>query len=382
MAKFIDQYFPPAAGAKRKRPGHDTATQPQQPFGALSPLVQSLPFPPATLGDSPLTSGGTGLRPDGLNPTWMFDGIQTALPTLQPTPQPHSTSRSHPLTAKGRGKQRAVRMDDVVGQADFSSNSSGSIRSLPLSREGSVFSANSQNRVFQAGSTKLWHSQGRSVTSLSIEHIEVRRNDRVSGEGIAIVCRTDSGQDVIDDLWMASAGTNSTPFIENSEIAKEYRQRDPNVKFVVAFAPNPKHHPQYSFSTKEDCWDFMQAITDKILCASIDVESIKSACTHGNSVESSCQTLQIWDDAIFSVRTVRFFRNKNESAKPRIVEVNVNCFRCPDDGKRTRKLTVWLRDALESSTKDMKYLKLIFSTADGEEEFLQMLGFGIPSMSI
>ncbi|KAF2429321.1 hypothetical protein EJ08DRAFT_680069 [Tothia fuscella] len=386
MARFIDQYFPPAAGAKRKRAGHEQAKNPTQPFGALSPLIQSLPFPPGGLSGSPCVPTAMNQvpsAPSNLDPTWQFNGFQTALPSFQPPPeaQLEPPPRPQPLTARGKGKQRAARIEDVVG--DLSSSSSGSIRSLPLSsREGSVYSANSQRRVFQTGSTRLWHTQGRSIKSFTIEHIEIRRNDRVSGEGIAVVCRTESGQDVVDDLWMASSGMNSTPFIENSDIANEYQRREKSAKFVVSFAPNPKHHPQYSFSTKEDCWDFVQAITDKILLASIDVESIKSACTHGNSVETSCQTVQIWDDSMFSLRTVRFFRNKNENAQPRIVELNVNEFRCPDDGKRSGKLTVWLRDALEGPGKDLKYLKIVFSSGDQEEEFLQLVGFGIPNMSL
>jgi hypothetical protein len=223
------------------------------------------------------------------------------------------------------------------------------------------------------------------MQQLPIDHIEIRRVERSGGEGIVIACRTESGQEVIDDLWIPQAGTNSNPFLENSDIVTTFRQRDKNANFVICFAPNPSTHPQYSFATKADCWDFMQAIVDKTLCASLDVESIKSACTHGNSVESGCETLQIWEDPVFTIRTVKFFRNKNLYAKPRIVELNVNCFRFPDNlDRRTGKLIVQFRDGLDvtSPTKEMRYLKIAFGHPDLEEEFLQQAGFGIPPMAI
>jgi hypothetical protein len=218
-----------------------------------------------------------------------------------------------------------------------------------------------------------------------IDHIEIRRVERPGAEGVIIACRTESGQEVLDDLWIPQDGMNSSPFLENSDVASTFRQRDKNANFVVCFAPNTSVHPQYSFTNKEDCWDFMQAIADKTLCASIDVESIKSACTHGNSVESGCETLQVWEDPIFTLRTVKFFRNKNLYAKPRLVEFNVNCFRFPDNlEKRTGKLIVNFRDSIDgtSPTKEMRYLKIAFRNLDSEEEFLQQVGFGIPPMAI
>jgi hypothetical protein len=430
MDRFVAQYYPAAAGAKRKRAvaNQPSASSPE-PLKALSPLL-SVPFP-FPLGDDILAGSPMATPARLADPTWMFSGLQDALPpgpsptyfqSISQVPSPNFTSPHHvpspnftsnfpssnqipapngtssnqnpsqmfsssnPLPSeRSRGKQRAIRVEDLVSPADNSSSSSGSVRSLPISREGSIFTIQSKNRTFEEGTTKLWHVRGKSMIQLPIEHIEIRRVDRSTGEGIVIACRTESGQEILDDLWMTQTGTNSSPFLENSDIVKTFRHKDKNANFVVCFAPNPSIHPQYSFATKEDCWDFMQAIVDKTLCASVDVESIKSACTHGNSVESGCETLQVWEDPIFAMRTVKFYRNKNLYAKPRLVEFNVNCFRFPDNlEKRTGKLVIYFRDGLdtESPTKEMRYLKLAFGSADLEEEFLQQVGFGIPPMAI
>jgi hypothetical protein len=195
------------------------------------------------------------------------------------------------------------------------------------------------------------------------------------GEAVVIVARTTSGKDIVDNLWTSALGTKSSPFLENAEIVAAFRKRDRNIKYVVRFAPNTDHHARYSFDTREECWDFMEAIMNKKLAASVDVESIKSACTHSNSVESGCETIQVWEDQrIPNKQMVKFFRNKNSSAM-NVVEFDSNSLMAPEKERRTGKLTFVFRDVQEGPTRDMKYLKIAFSTEESKQEFLREAGF-------
>lgn len=375
LDRFVAQYSgSTVAGSKRKRPSKERRRKPDELADTLAAISELLPSPfPCPDEDFAISAPlSPGLIPylDGSNPPWVFDDIRHSLPALP-------EAQSAPACQKAKGKQPMQPVADESGPAGVSSdssNSSGSFRSI-ASREGSIFTVASKNRSFEEGSTKIWIHKGSQLQILPIEHIEVRRLDRIKGQGIVIVSKTQSGQDVLDDLWMPSLGTNSCPFLENAEVASTFQRRDRSANFVVCFAPHPEHHPQYSFSTREDCWDFMQAIADKALCASLDVESIKSACTHGHAAEGGCATIQVWEDDALGMKTIKIFRNKNELAKQKVVEINVNCLRCPKKERGTGKLVVDFRDAKDGLTSEMKYLKIGFSNTDAEEGFLLQVGF-------
>ncbi|TID26858.1 hypothetical protein E2P81_ATG01320 [Venturia nashicola] len=373
--RFLAQYSGSIiAGSKRKRPSRERRKRPEEPTDTLAAISKFLPHPiPSPNVDFAISaSPSPRLFPllNGSHPPWVFDDIRNSLPTL-PGAQPA------PAYEKGRGKQPIQPALDDAGPAGVgsdSSNSSGSFRSM-ASREGSIFTVASRDRAFEEGTTKVWFRKGSQLQILPIQHIEVRRLDRIRGEGIVVVSKTPSGQDVLDDLWMPSLGTNSCPFLENAEVASTFQRRDKSANFVVCFAPHPEHHPQYSFSSRDDCWDFMQAIADKSLCASLDVESIKSACTHGHAAEGGCATIQVWEDDALGLKTIKLFRNKNELAKQKVIDINVNCLRMPKKEKGTGKLVVDFRDSKDGFTSEMKYLKIGFSNADAEEGFLCQVGF-------
>lgn len=376
LDRFVAQYSAPTiAGSKRKRPSRERRRWPDESTDLLAAFTKLLPhpFPSPNVDFAVSASPSPCLIPslDGNNPPWVFDDIRNSLPVL---PGP----RSAPAHEKARGKQPVQPVLDEPGPARFildSSSSSDSFRSM-ASREGSIFTVASKDRTFEEGTTKLWFHKGPQLQILPIKHIEVRRLDRIKGEGIVIVSKTPSGQDVLDDLWMPSQGTNSCPFLENAEVAGTFQRREKSAHFVVCFAPHPEHHPQYSFSSRDDCWDFLQAIADKTLCASLDVESIKSACTHGHAVEGGCKTIQVWEDDALGLKTIKFFRNKNKLAKQKVVEINVNFLRFPKKERGTGKLVVDFRDAKDALTSEMKYLKIGFSNTDAEEGFLHQIGFG------
>jgi hypothetical protein len=375
MDRFVVQYSGSTARPKRKRPSRERRKRPNEPADGLAAISELLPHPfPSPNGDFTISaSPPPGLSPyfDGSSPPWVFDDIRNSLPALP-------GAQFAPTYQKAKGKQPAQPVADTSGPVVVSANSSSSsssFRSMPASREGSISTVASKDRVFDEGTTKLWFQKGPQLQLLPIEHIEVRRINRIKGEGVVIVSKTPSGQEVLDDLWMPSVGTNSSPFLENSVVVSTFRHREQSANFVVCFAPNPEHHPQYSFSTKDDCWDFVQAIADKTLCASLDVESIKSACTHGNAAEGGCETIQVWEDDALGLKTVKFFRNKNKNAKQKVVEVSVNCLRFPKKEKGTGKLVMAFRDAREGPTNEMRYLKIGFSNADAEEGFLYQVGF-------
>jgi hypothetical protein len=370
MDRFVAQYSESTtAGSKRKRPSRERRKGPTESADGLAAISELLPHPfpspNANFTISAFPSPGLSPYLDGSNPPWMFDDFRNSLPVL---------AEPSPTYQKAKGKQPVTNAPGSVGVSENSSSSSSSFQSMPASREGSIFTVASKDRTFEEGTTKMWIRKGGQLQLLPIEHIEVRRIDRIKGQGIVIVSKTSSGQEVLDDLWMPSIGTNSSPFLENSEVVTVFRHREQSANFVVCFAPHPEHHPQYSFSTKDDCWDFMQAIADKILCASLDVESIKSACTHGNAAEGGCETIQVWEDDAIGLKTVKFFRNKNMHAKQKVVEVSVNCLRFPKKERGTGKLVMDFRDSKDGPTNEMRYLKIGFSNSDAEEGFLHQIG--------
>lgn len=374
MDRFVAQYrVPNTAGSKRKRPSRERRKPQNETADGRIPIsgLLPLPFPSPNANLVISASPSPRLTPylGGSSPPWILDDIRNSLPALP-------GAQFATMLPRAKGKQPAIGGSSPTGGSAESSDSSSSFRSMPASREGSIFTVASKDRNFDEGTTKMWFHKGPQLQVLPIDHIEVRRLDRIQGEGVVIVSKTSNGQPVLDDLWMPSLGTNSSPFLENAEVAGAFRHREESANFVVCFAPHPEHHPQYSFSTKDDCWDFMQAIADKTLCASLDVENIKSACTHGNAAEGGCTTIQVWDDDAIGLKTVKCFRNKNTHAKQRVVEINVNCLRVPKKERGTGKLVVEFRDAKDGLTNEMKYLKMGFSNVDAEEGFLHQVGYG------
>jgi hypothetical protein len=266
----------------------------------------------------------------------------------------------------------------------YTDSSSNSIYSR---REGSVISfastASSSTRTYSPDSCKLWYRRGASLNQLSIIHVEVQHLPRNNGTGtgIRLVVKTSDGQRIVDDLWMTGPATNTSPFFENSEIVSTFKKRDAAINYVVHFSPHASFHPQYSFATKEDAFDFMSTITGKTLLCSIDIDSIKSSMTHGNAFEAGCETLQVWDDPMAAMKTsggaktIKFFRNKNASANSRVVEFQVNCLRAPEKERKTGKLVFAFRDMLDGVTRELKYLKIAFGNDPERAEFLKTIGF-------
>jgi hypothetical protein len=130
----------------------------------------------------------------------------------------------------------------------------------------------------------------------------------------------------------------------------------------------------------------MQHVVGRTLCSSVNVSSIKSACTHGNAVESGTETLQIWESmpdelsptspiARARARTVKFFRNKNPGVQQQVVEFDCNALRPPDVDARSGKVSFRFRDVREGVVKDMKYLKIAFSSDEDRIDFLHEVGF-------
>jgi len=372
-----------AAGVKRKR--HDTETS-----NSSRKSLVSAPFPPD---GSPQTSGydspppvyppsSVRLGPSDVpyeHPTWSLDDLIDALPAVP--------------TTRAKGKQRASPDSSPVRDWDGSSSiytpsSSDNTHSSHSSvREGSILSVsvppseNLPGHAFEPGSCKLWYNQGSRLNQLIVINIEIRKQPMPCGNSaITIVLRTDTGQEILDSLWMPQTNSNASPFLEHSEIVAAMRdQHDTTIQSVVHFAPNPGKHPQYSFTTNADCEDFMRAVVGKLLVSSVDIATIKSACTHGNSYEVGCETMQIWQDpdaaAGISSRTIKIFRNKNPTASAAVVEIAVSCLKAPDKEFRSGKLSFGLRDMKDDHVREMKYLKIAFSNNLARDEFLCQTGF-------
>jgi hypothetical protein len=266
----------------------------------------------------------------------------------------------------------------------YTDSSSNSIYSR---RDGSIVSlastASSSARVYTPNSCKLWYRRGASLNQLSIVHVEVQHLPRNNGTatGIRLVVKTSDGQRIVDDLWMTGPATNTSPFFEHSEIVSTFKKRDDTINYVVHFSPHASFHPQYSFVTKKDAFDFMSTITGKTLLCSIDIDSIKSSLTHGNAFEAGCETMQVWDDPAAPMntsggaKTVKFFRNKNAAAASRVVEFETNCLRKPEKERKTGKLVFNFRDTQNGLTRELKYLKIAFGNDPERAEFLSIVGF-------
>ncbi|KIW08655.1 uncharacterized protein PV09_00610 [Verruconis gallopava] len=382
--RFVQQYSKLGPVGKRRRPGDGDELS----LVSLDALSRQLPFPfPAGQADLERLQQqirGSSNFDNADVPEWNLDDLRNALPPSgNASPGSGTTATS---TSRQRGKQRAsAAMSQSTlhlteyGLTEYNSSSSGSIRSMPT-REGSIFSVSSRDRMYEDGACKLWHRQGtQSLTKIDIARTEIRRDVQHAngrhGFGVIIVSTTPLGHEIQDSLWIPTEGVNSSPFLEHVEVVHTFQRRDPTVNFVVRFVPNTSKHPQYSFTNREDCWDFMQAITEKVLCASLDIETVKSAATHASAVEAGTETIQIWEDQLSSKRTLKLFRNKNEHARQRVVELDVGLLRQPHKERRTQKLVVELRDSGDPLARELRYLKIVFSNPDAEEGFMHECGF-------
>lgn len=390
--RFVQQYSKLGPQGKRKRHGDGDELS----LVSLDALSRQLPFPfPA--GQDELERmqqmiRGSGNFADADVPEWNLDDLRAALPpsvapSIAPSGRmsPNSTATSV-IASRNRGKQRVSGTLSTstlhlteYGITEFNSSSSGSIRS-DRTREGSIFSISSRDRMYEDGTCKIWHRQGsQSLRQIDITRTEVRRDVQQSngrhGFGVIIVSTTPLHHEIQDPLWIPVSGVNSSPFLEHVDVIQQFQKIDPNINFMVRFAPNTNRHPQYSFTNREDCWDFMQAITEKVLCASIDVESIKTAATHASAFEAGTETIQIWEDRYTRKRTVKFFRNKNENAKQRVVDLDLGWFRQPHKERRTQKTLIEFRDSGDALARELRYLKIVFSNPDAEAGFMHECGF-------
>jgi hypothetical protein len=349
----------------------------------VAPALADIPIPTDSPPSYPPSS--PRLRPQRVpddNLDWTLDDLHSALPTIPD---------------RNKGKQRAPDGPQPTVQPDPSdlwestssihtgSSSAESIRSSSV-REGSIRSTASRDRMYEDSACKLWYRDGTRQSHLNIAHIEVVRSPSPasptpSGDCISIYARiADSSNSIIrDDLWMARAGKNAAPFFENAEIVSVMRAtQDKTIACVVKFAPNPADHPQYSFKSLQDGWEFMQYVAGKTLCCSVNVATV-------NSEESGTETIQIWennlDDADASVgsrprtRTVKFFRNKNPARPQQVIEFDCNTLRPPDVDARSGKVAFRFRDVREGVIKEMKYLKITFPGEEDRIEFLHDVGF-------
>jgi hypothetical protein len=355
-----------AAGKKRKRSSKPTFDK-TPTFGPTStspiPLYPPPQYPPV----SPILSPRE--IPDD-NPDWSLDDVRAALPEIPKT--------------SNKGKGRAIETNESAdswetGSSIHTGSSSNSIHSS--AREGSIFSTSSTDRMYEDGACKVWyHSGGKALAQLSIAHIEVKRALVPSGACISVYARMSDSKIVRDDLWMSGLRTNASPFFEHIEIVNAMRQyHDPTIACVIKFAPNPADHPQYSFAAIQDGWEFVQHVTGKTLICSVNVASIKSACTHGNHVESGTDTIQVWEEEAepgrMRSRTVKFFRNKNPSVIHQVVEFNCNALRPPEQDHRCGKVTFRFRDMRDGNVKDMRYIKIAFLNNEDKETFVHEVGF-------
>jgi hypothetical protein len=276
------------------------------------------------------------------HPTWSLDDLYDALP----------------IRNRDKGNGKAVQLAEVAD---------------PLETRSSVPTSN--------GICKIWCVNNGVLHQLAITQLEVRQNCKPSGHGTVVVATTTSGTQMVDDLWMPSVNANASPFLEKSGMIAAMRQQDPAIQSVVHFVPDPGRHPQYSFASHQDCWDFMQAVSRRKLCTSIDFQSIQSNLTRGNSYETSDDTLQVWEGANSGSCTVKFFRNKNTSAASQVVEFDCNRLRAAEKERRTGKLVISLRDVRDGgASKDIKYLKIAFSSNQAEEEFLHHVGISMQTV--
>lgn len=372
--RFVQQYAKAGPSGKRKRVDEGEAPL----LVGIESLSKHLPFPfPAGEADikkmEQQIRSTIGSDNDDI-PEWNLDDMKRSLPEAEDEAILPRTPASGPsAVALGKRKTVSPSLASTIHLTEYASSRSGSIGSALT--DGSVYSISSHDRVYEAGTCTLWHRQGATgLVKVDIMRTEVRRAMQpFQGRqvvAITIVSKTPSGQEIPDRLFMPTLGVNSSPFLEHMEVVHAFQRHDPHAHFIVRFAPNPAQHPQYSFSNQDACWEFLQSITEKFLCASVDIESIKSAVTHGNTTESGVATLQVWEDRQTSRRSIQFFRNKNSHARQRVIEIDVENLMPPRLEKKTGKMIIELRHQEDPSTKELKYLKIDFSSPDFQERFL------------
>ncbi|KAF2401615.1 hypothetical protein EJ06DRAFT_580899 [Trichodelitschia bisporula] len=369
-----------------KSPFTSTPLQPPPPFSSLLPLHSSPAgpagpkSPPGLLSPRHLPEDDIPLSLSELTLTLPVSARSSssspwhaAPPSLPHRPRPHQTR----TTFLAAGAETAS-LSTVSTASTYASTSSSS-HSHPSSASSisrlSLTSDLAHARPFAPDACKLWYRRGSALQSASLMHLEVRLKPQPRGAGtaaITLISKTSTGQEIVDDLWMTAAGANNTPFLENVAIVAAFRARDPRINFVVRFAPHASFHPQYSFVNRDEAWGFVEAITGRKVLTSVDVESIKSALTHGNAQEAGCETLQVLDGP--GGRVVRFVRNKNPAAGGSVVEVDAACIRPPKEAERRgRKMVLGLRDGVGIG-RELRYLKVVFGSEEGREEFLNAVG--------
>lgn len=184
---------------------------------------------------------------------------------------------------------------------------------------------------------------------------------------------------------MTSSNSNTSPFLEHSEVVRAFRgAHDSTIGQIVRFAPQSAFHPQYSFVRRDDAIGFAAAVAGMRLLASVDVESVKSAGTHGNSMEAGCETMQVWGEGAAGVgfataggegRWIKLFKNKNPAAgEHAVVEFDTKWMRAAQVERRAWRVVVPFRDGVGGVATEMKYLKIAFSAKEGRDEFLTATG--------
>jgi hypothetical protein len=239
--------------------------------------------------------------------------------------------------------------------------------------------------MYADGACRILYRHAQGMSQLPIVHIEVTRSYAPSGYSTCVLARMLDNRVIADKLFSAAQRANAAPFFESAETVAALRHTlsAESLGCIVKFAPEPGAHPQYLFKSVQDGWEFMQHVAERTLLCSANVHSIKSACTHGNSVEAGTETIQIWEDTPVDgdaigkarTRTVKFFRNKNPHSGNQVVEFDCNTLRPPDVDARSGKVTFRFRDVREGVVKEMKYLKIAFLSEEDRIDFLHEVGF-------
>ncbi|KAF2840961.1 hypothetical protein M501DRAFT_656167 [Patellaria atrata CBS 101060] len=226
--------------------------------------------------------------------------------------------------------------------------------------------AYSSKQVDFEDSVKVWYKAQGTYYSFEITSVEVQRwttNNEVKTNILST-----GTQPIHDYLWHSASRSNSLPFLEHREIIDRFCARDPNIREVVKFAPNPEEHAQYSFSNKIDAWAFLNACTNQTLKASVDVDKVKSDCTHGNAEEMGAGTLQIWETES-EEREFKMFRNKITGKMQKVVTIQLEELRNPVKDKSGKKTKVEFLNKSKGLGREMGYLKISFSRAKDQTTF-------------
>jgi hypothetical protein len=230
-------------------------------------------------------------------------------------------------------------------------------------------------QIFRLNSCSLWYNRGGRLYQITIESIEIRRTSFFDGaERVALVAKSANNQEILDNLWTSSLRTNASPFLAHREVVEAFKNKDPNIKSIIKFAPHPSRHPCYSFSSEEDARGILSAIVGGTLRHSIDVDSIKSDMTHGNAFESACETLQVWDVPSIpgSESRVKFCRNINTTAIVPILEFDAKCLHESQNAPRGNEqaFTFSPHGVISGGVKN---LKIAFATDHGRKTFLNVV---------